>query len=114
MFNTFFYIVGVALSRDWKNVRLGLRHDHEQLDPALHGCNEDPTPQIRSEIIKAFDERLSALVPPDATSHTENAEESLGFSDDEDERESIKDGQLIETLRTSHISTADEWSAIDV
>lgn len=50
----FFYILGVLLSKDLRNPREGLRHDHDQLDPALHGCNEDPTPMVRDEIEKAF------------------------------------------------------------
>ena len=48
----FFYVIGVCVSRNLKNPRIGLRYEGygDQLDEHLHGCSEDPTPKIVQEV----------------------------------------------------------------
>ncbi|KAL3937106.1 MAG: hypothetical protein SGBAC_007714 [Bacillariaceae sp.] len=53
----FFYIVGVLISRDWKNPRLGLRHEYDKMDLNVHGCTEDPTDKINEQIRKMLELR---------------------------------------------------------
>jgi Amt family ammonium transporter len=53
----FFYLVGVLIGRDWRNPRLGLRHEFIQMDRYIHGCTEDPTDKIAEEITKALHNR---------------------------------------------------------
>jgi hypothetical protein len=53
----FFYLVGVLISRDWKNPRMGLRLNYTQMDRNIHGCTEDPTDKIAEEITKALQNR---------------------------------------------------------
>ncbi|KAL3937107.1 MAG: hypothetical protein SGBAC_007715 [Bacillariaceae sp.] len=53
----FFYIIGALFGKDWRNPRLGLRHDFIQMDRNIHGCTEDPTDKIADEIKKALENR---------------------------------------------------------
>ena len=53
----FFYIVGICISRNMKNPRIGLRYStfRDKLDLHCHGCSEDPTPKIVQEVENAIE-----------------------------------------------------------
>jgi Amt family ammonium transporter len=78
----FFYFIGVTLSRDLSNPRIGLRHDFDQMDPHLHGCTEDPAEKITTEIAKAFErEHVLERSPAGARNvFAENALQGQGAS----------------------------------
>jgi len=95
----FFYVVGILLSRDCRNPRVGLRYDYDQMDPAIHGCSEDPTEKIDKEIQKALTER-------DRTQQMEAR--SRGFSSSGDDEFSHShfshDGSFFPYTEDQHLS----------
>ena len=88
----FFYFVGILLSRDCRNPRTGLRSDYDQMDPAFHGCSEDPTEKIDRVIQKALTER----------DRTQMEARSLEFS--QEEFSHSRDGPFFPFTEQQHLS----------